>query len=127
MFDTDHVHKEEWEMVVTEIEKILKKADAYIAVGKALLATGQPAITDVLRTMVKLRTDICSDLEPELAADSVVATRALYRDYKNYQNAGFTKAQAFALVLARVKPASFGEAIQNISKSVSDEVKSRRK
>jgi hypothetical protein len=78
---------------------------------------------DVLKVVVKTCIDVRRRLEPELAAHSMVATQAIHRDFVNYQKAGFTKTQAFALVLAAVKPSNFTEILTNASKSASTKSK----
>ncbi len=114
---------EEIAEAVAEIGEALQDADKYVAVGKALVVASQPILVDVLKTVIKTYVDVRGELEPELAAHSVLATKAIHRDYQNYQKAGFTKAQAFALVLAAVKPVNFSEALSNGVKSASTKSK----
>ena len=72
------IDAEELVEIVEEIGEVLQDADKYVAVGKTLVVAAQPVLVDVLKTLVKTYTDVRRELEPELAAHSVVATQMIH-------------------------------------------------
>jgi hypothetical protein len=117
MFDGDRasfprrerLEKSEAEEIVGEVLAALQNADKYVALGEAVVNAAKPALTKALAILVGTISDIRHDLEPQLDKMSALGASALYRDYQHYVEAGFTKDQAFRLVLAALKPFSFSE------------------
>ncbi len=94
-----------------ELQEAVEDAKLYVELGKKIIAICKPLGADVLRTLLQTFCDLREECAPELERNSVFSAKATHRDYQNYVSAGFTKQQAFALVLASIKPSSVGEAI----------------
>lgn len=113
------MEKEDLEELVGEVYKALKNADDYLAVGEQIVSTAKPALVKALALLLGTFNDVRKDLGPQLAKHSSLSAKALHRDYRNYVAVGFTKDQAFKLVLAAIKPLSFTDGIGGaIGKSI---------
>lgn len=101
--------KSDTEEILTEVMKALENADQYIAAGEMVIGAAKPPLIKALGILLDTLADIRVELESKLERNSFLSAAALHRDYKNYLDVGFTKDQAFKLVLAAIKPINFGE------------------
>ena len=104
--------------IVGAVTGFLANADEYLAAGEQIVSAVEPSVIKALKLLIKTLNEVRSNLEPELALNSLLGAKAMHRDYKNYEKAGFNKNQAFALVLASVKPFNFTELVNSASSSV---------
>lgn len=110
--------KEELQKIMETVGTVLGQADVFLAAGEEIVETAKPAIAKALKLLLKAGIDIRKEMEKELAELSKIKTQALYRDYKNYAQAGFGKTESFKLVLASIKPINFSEMLSKASSSV---------
>ena len=72
--------------------------------------------------MVQAYIDLSQSLGPEINIISEQSAQRTYAQFQNYTNAGFSKKEAFALVLAAMKPVNFTENISNAVKQASEKL-----
>ena len=101
----------EAEEIATQVLAMLKNADLYLALGEKVISEAKPKLVKALGVLIAAAAHVRSELEPQLGDLSVVSALALRRDYENYVKAGFTRDQAFKLIMATIKPINFGEAL----------------
>lgn len=109
--------KEELSELMEELSETLKSADVYLEVGDKAIESLRPVVSRALRILLKALIETHKDLEPELAVSSFLGAKAKRRDFTNYVKAGFTKEQAFSLVLASIKPINFTEVLKGVNSS----------
>ena len=103
--------------LMEELSEMLKSADVYLEVGDKAVESLRPVISKALRILLGALIETYNDLEPELEASSSLGAKAKRRDFTNYVKAGFTKEQAFTLVLASIKPVNFAEVLKSVNSS----------
>lgn len=101
-----------------ELVKILKDGDSYLEVGDELARVVKPLFGKALKILLTTGLDIYDDLNPEFVRISALKAKGLRNDYDNYRKAGFTKEEAFKLVIASIKPINFTEIIKNTTQSI---------
>jgi len=114
--------KSDAEEIVAAILGALENADQYLTLGETVVNQAKPALTKVFAILLDTFSGLRESLEPQLDKMSALSAKALHRDYKHYVAAGFTKEQAFKLVLAAIKPFNFGEVLT----SAASNAKSKR-
>lgn len=107
--------KEDVKETIEELNEFIRDAKKYLVVGKMLAEFGKPVLVDILKIIMNTALGVRRELEPEIAKFSSLFAEARYRDFVNYTVVGFTKEQAFALMLAAVKPFN-SEAFMNLVK-----------
>ncbi len=110
--------KKDLQEIMETVGDVIGQADTYLTAGEGIVEAAKPAITKALKLLARTGIDVRKEMEKELAELSKIKAQALYRDYKNYANAGFGKTEAFKLVLASIKPINFSEMLSKASSSV---------
>lgn len=109
------LNKEELQEIMETVGTVLGQADAFLTAGEEIVKTAKPTLTKALKLLLKTGIDVRKEMEKELAELSKIKAQALYRDYKNYTEAGFGKTEAFKLILASIKPVNFSETLNKAS------------
>jgi hypothetical protein len=117
--------KDDLEELLENLDDVLESADACLEAGDKTVESLRPVLSKALKILLKALNDTNMDLEPELEVFSSLKAKGMRRDYSNYVKAGFSKDQAFTLVLASVKPANFTvtEILKSASRSIPDKKK----
>ena len=105
--------KDDLKDLLEELGEGLKVFDACMMLAEQAVGDLKPRATKTLVLLLTTLADIRDDLEPQLARSSNTHAKALYRDYANYTKAGFSKQQAFQLVIASIKPLNFMELLKS--------------
>lgn len=99
----------------------------YMPLVEAFVGLGKDEIRKVLALILGAGADVTEGLEPELERVAQLRAKAIGRAYKALQAEGFSKSQAYGILLAQIKPNGFGDALQSALKSVPQASSSRRK
>ncbi len=108
------ISKEELPELIEELSEILESADVYLGAVERVVESLGPAISRALKILLEALNKTHIDLEPELNMCATLKAQAMRRDFTSYVKAGFTKDQAFKLVLASIKPFSFAEVLKGV-------------
>jgi hypothetical protein len=107
--------------MVSDLQNLVEDADTYVEMGKTLFPIVtvlvnkfKPLAVEVLKVVLKEFADISEELEPEMARLSAIEAKKEHRNLDNYKAAGFTNQQAFALVLASLKPFDSGSILSGV-------------
>lgn len=106
------------------LEELTESGDTYVKAGDEAVKSLQPLLSAALRILLEASNDTRKDLEPELVISANLSAKAKRRDYAAYVRAGFTKEQAFMLILASVKPFSLADLMKSVNTSSSNSKKS---
>ena len=105
MLDKDNILQH-----VEELQDLVKNADSHVAMVKALLPVAtmvidkyKPLAVQVIKVLFRKLIDVREEMKPESATLSVMRAEWAYRNFSSYQKSGFTRKEAFALVLASIK------------------------
>ena len=107
--------REDLTEVMEELGEVLESAGDYLDMGDKAVESLRPILSKALRILLEAWNDTYSELEPELEVSALLKAKALRRDYTSYVRAGFSKNQAFTLVLASVKPVNFTEIMRGVA------------
>ena len=106
MLDNDNIQD-----IAEELQDLVKNADSHVAMVKALLPVAtmvidkyKPLAVQVIKVLFRKLIDVREEMEPESAKLSVMRAECAYRNFSSYHKSGFTRKEAFALVLASIKP-----------------------
>lgn len=108
------ISKEEFSEFMDVLSEILESSEDCLKAGEKAVESLRPVVSKALRILLEALSGVYKDLEPELATLSSQRAKALRRVFADYVRAGFTKDQAFTLVLASIKPFSFTEVLKNV-------------
>jgi len=104
---------------VENVEKVLNETHQYIPLVKDILGKFKGDLSIVIKLLVNAGIDIAKDLDGEISTISKMSAKRLFQGYKDLRSAGFTKDEAFRIILAKIKPINFSEILNQTSRSAS--------
>ncbi len=108
------ISKEELVELMGKLSEVLESADAYLKAGEKVVESLRPMASRALIILLKTLNEVRKNLESQLEVSSFLSAKAQRRDFTNYMKVGFTKDQAFKLVLASIKPFDFAEVLKGV-------------
>jgi hypothetical protein len=97
---------------------MLMMAKVFLAMGEGVADQVRPVAVDAVKLLCKVGIDVYKDLENERKEMVAMGAKAKYAKYSAYVDAGFSRGDAFKLVLAEIKPVNFTEALNKVTKEV---------
>ena len=98
----------------------METAQNYLPFAKKIVNITKDELGDTVAILLDLVIGITEKMEPELAKLSKIKAKALFRDYSNLNDAGFSKSQAFKIILAQIKPIIFTDIISTMANTASN-------
>lgn len=97
-------------------ERILDEVHQYIPLVKDIFGKAKGDLSVIIKLLVNAGIDIAKDLDGEISTISNMSAKMMFRGYKDLCEAGFKRHEAFRIILAKIKPINFSEAIQQASR-----------
>ena len=111
-FKSLKVEMEKLEMLAT-IEAMVNQVKAFLLVGKYAIDSFNGEVVEILTNLASTLIDVREGLDDQLARLSQILAHSRFRQFEHYKMEGFTKEQAFMLVLSGIKPVTLSEAVSN--------------
>ena len=103
--------------VLAAIEATVNQFKSFLPVAKYAIDSFKGEVAEILTNLVSALIDVREGLDEPLARLSKLNAHDLYRKFTDHQEAGFSKEQAFTLVLAGIKPVNFSEVVSKSATS----------
>jgi len=100
------------------------EADELESQARELLEEGRPLLARALKLVFGSGMDLLDDMDEEVQRLQAMKAKNTFRQYQEYAMAGFSKEQAFTMVLASIKPTDFSDLAKSVgegAKRVSQE------
>ena len=89
------------------IEQAVSQVKSFLPVAKYAVDSFKGEVAEILTNLVGALIDVREGLDDQLARLSQISAHSRFRQFEHYKTEGFTKEQAFMLVLAQIKPVNF--------------------
>ncbi|MDO8669501.1 MAG: hypothetical protein Q7K65_04365 [Candidatus Buchananbacteria bacterium] len=97
------------QMIEKKVESISGIAKTLMPVGKTIIDGFKGDISEITKELVSALADVTENLDDQFARLSQITAHSRFRKLEQYVTEGFSKEQAFLLVLSEVKPVNLAE------------------
>ncbi len=104
---------------VESVENVFNEIHQYIPLAKDIFGKAKVDFSIVIKMLVNAGIDIAKGLDGEISTISKLSAKRLFQGYEDLCKAGFTKDEAFRIILARIKPINFSEILNQTNRSAS--------
>ena len=107
-------------LIQKSVQERISSCQPYVSLVKGLLKDNKAVVAEFLGVFVDVILDVWEGIDDQLARNSKISAKNLFRRFKDYQDAGFNRVEAMQLLLAY--KASVSESIQKASQKITSAV-----